>query len=173
MSAIDNTVSNRNFLATSGFTFRIKKAPNVNFFIQRVNVPAISVKNVDVGNEYVVAPYPGEHLRYEPLNIEFMVDENIENYLELHNWLIGLGKPESYAQYANLSANPSYTGLGVYSDISVFILNSLYAPNYEIVFTDAFPISLSELEFKSTETDKKFITAIASFKYTTYTIESL
>ena len=173
MTAVDNTPSNRNFLATSAFSFQIKKAPNVNFFIQKVNVPAISIKPPMVGNEYVVAPYPGEHMNYETLNIEFMVDENLNNYLEIHNWMVGLGKPESYKQYADLVANPPYTGEGVYSDISVFILNSLYAHNFEVVYMDAFPISLSGLQFSSTEMDKVFLTATAQFRYTKYTIESV
>lgn len=173
MSVIDNTPSNRNFLSPVNFAFRIKKAPLVNFFIQKVNLPSITVPNLDVKNEHVTAPYPGEHLTFAPLQLEFMVDEDLINYLEIHNWITALGKPDSYQQYKDIQDIPDYTGDGIYSDISLFVLNSLKAHNYEIVFTDAFPISLSQLVFDSRDADIKFITATATFKYTQYSIVSL
>ena len=173
MSVIDNTPSNRNFLSPVNFAFRIKKAPFVNFFIQQISIPAISVTNIDIRNEHVTAPYPGEHLTFAPLKLEFLVDEDLINYLEIHNWITALGKPDSYQQYKDIQDIPDYTGDGIYSDVSLFVLNSLKAQNYEIVFTDAFPISLSELNFDTRPSDIKFITATAVFKYTQYTITSL
>ena len=52
MSAIlDQTPSNRNFLSPLNFKFTIKKAPHVNFFIQKVNVPQIILKPPIAGNQ--------------------------------------------------------------------------------------------------------------------------
>ena len=39
MSALDSNPANKNFLSPLNFSFRIKKAPYTNFFIQKVNVP--------------------------------------------------------------------------------------------------------------------------------------
>lgn len=170
MTAIDNTPSNKNFLSPLNFRFQIKKAPHVNFFIQRVNIPSIDLISPEPNNPFIKTPIPGEHLNFGELKINFKVDEDLQNYLELHNWIRALGKPESYEEFKAIQDKPSYTGEGIYSDISVIILSSTKMPNYEIVYTDAFPIFLSELEFNTTEEDVNYITASSTFKYTYYNI---
>lgn len=173
MSAVDNTPTNRNFLSPLNFTFRIKKAPNVNFFIQEVNLPEIFVPSVDIKNEHVTVPYPGEHLFYGDLKLKFLVDEDLLNYLEIHNWIIAYGKPQSYQQYKDIASINQFTGEGIVSDISLIITNSVHYANYEVVYTDAYPVRLSGLQFKTNDADIKFITAEATFKYTYYDIVSL
>jgi hypothetical protein len=170
MSAIDNTPENRNFLSPLNFKFTIKKAPHVNFFVQKVNIPQIDLRSPIAPNEFVKAPYPGDHVDFSQLDITFKVDEDLQNYLELHNWIKGLGFPETYDQYKELVTKPSWTGEGIYSDISVMALSSTKMANYEIVFVDAYPVRLSEIVFESTDTDVNYITASASFDYTYYTI---
>ena len=84
MTAVDNTPANKNFLSPLNFRFQIKKAPNVNFFVQKVNIPEIAVRAPDVMNPFVKIPYPGDHLEYGIFNISFKVDEDLQNYLEIH-----------------------------------------------------------------------------------------
>ena len=71
MSAIDNTPSNKNFLSPLNFKFQIKKAPHVNFFIQKVNIPDVKLISPEYPNPFVNAPIPGEHLTYGILEITF------------------------------------------------------------------------------------------------------
>ena len=85
MSAIDGTPTNKNFLSPLNFRFQIKRAPHINFFIQQVNIPGIGVPEVQTPNPMVQIPYPGEHLTYDTLSITFAVDEDLHNYMELHN----------------------------------------------------------------------------------------
>ena len=54
MSAINNTPENKNFLSPLNFRFQIKKAPNVNFFIQKVNIPQIELPQVDTPNPFEI-----------------------------------------------------------------------------------------------------------------------
>ena len=103
MSAIDNTPSNRNFLSPLNFKFTIKKAPHVNFFIQKVNIPQIDLKPPIVPNQFVNVPIPGDHIDYSTLNITFKVDEDLQNYLEIHNWIKELGKPKDFDGYKAIS----------------------------------------------------------------------
>jgi len=173
MSALDKTPDNKNFLSPLNFKFQIKKAPHVNFFIQKVNIPAISLPPPISPNPFVNIPYPGEHITYEPLSIEFKVDEDLQNYLEIHNWIRGLGKPQDYQEYADISKEDPMTGEGIYSDISLIVLSSTKMPNYELIFIDAHPVSLSGLTFNTTSTDVNFITASAQFKYTLYNIQDI
>lgn len=170
MTAIDNTPGNINFLSQLNFKFLIKKAPHVNFFIQKVNIAAITNKSVQTGNPFVNIPQPGEHLTFSPLKITFKVDEDLKNYLEIHQWLIGLGKPQDFDQYYQLEQKPQWTGEGLLSDISVLILTNSNTPNYEVTYVDAFPYALSDLVFTTTDSDINYMTATAEFNYTYYTI---
>ena len=173
MSAIDNTPVNHNFLSPLNFQFRIKKAPHVNFFIQKVNIPGIELPGVLTMNPLVQVPYPGEHLSYGSLDFTFKVDEDLQNYLEIHNWIVSLGKPQNFNQYLNIEEKPITSGDGIYSDISVVALSSTKLPNYEVIYTDAFPIRLSQLAFNTVDTSVNYIEASASFKYTYYTINKI
>jgi hypothetical protein len=151
----------------------IKKAPHVNFFIQKVNIPGISITNLVTPNPFVRIPYAGEHITYEDLTISFKVDEDLQNYLEIHNWLKSIGKPDMYEQYAEIEAKNIYSGDGVYSDISVMVLASTKNPNYEVTYRDAFPISLSAITFNSIDSDVNYLEASTTFKYTSYNISKI
>ena len=169
MTAIDDTPSNLNYLSPLNFKFLIKKAPNVNFFIQEVNIPRLSLKSVVVPNQFVPVPYPGDHLDYDTLQITFKVDEQLQNYLEIHNWIRYLGKLD-YNEYYKLAKNPSYTGDGIYSDINLSILSNIKTINYDVIFIDAYPVELSDVVFNTTDNDITYLEASATFKYTYYNI---
>jgi hypothetical protein len=173
MTAIDQTPSNRNFLSPLNFKFQIKKAPHVNFFIQKVNVPEMLLSPPNFPTPFSNVPIPGEHIKYGELQISFKVDEDLQNYLEIHNWIKALGKPENYDQYKEIQDKKSWTGDGIYSDISVMILSSTHAANYEIVYIDAHPFSLSGLNFNTVDSDVKYIEASASFRYNYYDISKI
>jgi len=173
MSAIDNTPENKNFLSPLNFRFQIKKAPHVNFFVQKVNIPDIAIRSSDTPNPFVKIPYPGDHMEFGALNITFKVDEDLQNYLEIHNWIRALGKPEDFAGYADIASKPSWTGDGIYSDISVLVLASTKMPNYEVAYVDAFPISLTGISFATTDNNVNYIEASATFKYTYFTITKI
>lgn len=173
MSAVDNTPANKNFLSPLGFKFQIKKAPHVNFFIQQVNIPSILLQSPEKGNPFVNIPYPGEHLKFGELKIAFKVDEDLKNYLEIHNWIRALGKPENFDQYKTIQDKPIATGEGIYSDISLMVLSSSKMANYEIVFVDAYPVTISDLNFNTVDDTVNYITATSTFKYTYYTITNI
>ena len=50
-------------------------------------------------------PLPGNKLTYEPLQMRFFVDENLENFQEIHGWLVGLGYPRDHTEFQNLLAS--------------------------------------------------------------------
>lgn len=162
-------VPNKNFLSPLNFKFSLKRAPHVNFFIQKVNLPGLSLPEIDVNNPLIRVPYPGDHLLYDELDISFKVDEDLRNYMELHTWLRALGK-RSFAEYRELMAKPSYSGESIRSDISLMVLTSNKNANYEIQFKDAFPIKVSGIDFSSVDQDVDYIEASATFRYVTYDI---
>lgn len=161
-----------NFLSPLNFKFQLKRAPNLNFFIQRINLPGVALPKVNTSNPLLAIPYAGDHLEYEELQMTFKVDENLQNYFEIHNWLRALGKPE-FSEYATLASNANYTGEGLRSDIVLTVLSSQKNPNYEIVFKDAFPISITSITFETTNENLDYIEASASFAYVQFQINKV
>jgi hypothetical protein len=172
--SIETTIpQNRNFLAQPNFRFFIKKTPNVNYFIQDINLPGISIPQTEHPNPFTRIPYSGDHIDWEPLNVTFMVDEDMANYLEIWNWLVALGFPQNHDQYRALASIKKETGDGMISDASLMLLSSKMNSMFDITFIDAFPVALSGINFSSTTNDYQFLTATATFAYTYYTINSL
>lgn len=158
-----------NMLSPLNFKFTLKRAPNLNFFVQRINIPGVALPKVDTPNPLIKISLSGDHLEYDELDITFKVDENLQNYLEVHNWVRALGKP-SFNEYSVLANQATYTGEGLKSDIVVTVLTSQKNSNYEFIFKDAFPISISSISFQSTDSSVNYIEASARFVYTIFDI---
>ena len=90
----------------------------------------------------------------------------------IHNWLKGLGYPETTEEFKDL--NTDEDGLRdrteSFCDGSLHILNSNYRDTAIVKFNDLFPVSLTALDFTASDTDINFFTAEAVFKYTVYNI---
>lgn len=169
MTTVSDTPTNVNFLSPINFRFNLMRAPTVNFFIQKVNIPGLALPTVDISNPLINIPYSGDHLNYDELEISFRVDEDLLNYLELHNWLKALGRRDP-SDYKALQTNASYMGTSIRSDISLSVLRSTRQSNFEIIFKDAFPISLSSILFDSTSEDVNFVEATCVFRYIYFNI---
>lgn len=172
MSAIDNTPTNKNFLSPLNFKFIMKRAPHVNFFIQKVTVPGITLPATYSPNPIVRVPEPGDQLEYDELMITFRVDEDLQNYLEIQNWMRGSGK-QTFEQYTTLASAPIVSGEGLKSVVSLTILSSAKRPNYEITFEGAFPTRISSITFDTSVEDVAYLEAEATFRYTKYEINKI
>ena len=181
--------TNRNFLTPTGFDFVVNKAPKISFYGQKVNIPAINLPFV-VQNTYLKEnPLPGDVLEYQDLKFEFLVDTNLENYMQIHNWMVALGFPESLDQiYAWQDKDDPYTPqwgepdsfgqpwasmLNLYSDGTLTIFDQLNNPKFKLVFKDLFPISLTTLTFDATLESEQYFTAEVVFKYLIYEIRDI
>jgi hypothetical protein len=102
-----------------------------------------------------------------------MVDEDLQNWFEVHNWLRSLGFPDNFNEYAEIKAQTPTSGKGIRSDISLVLLNAVKLPKWQISFRECFPISLSSLDFGTTSGDVNYITAKASFRYILYDVERI
>ena len=120
-------------------------------------------------------PIPGDKLEFEDFTVRFLVDENLENYMEIQNWMRGLGYPESLNEIYNLQKEKSNTVnsekiMNIYSDGSLIALNSTNNIIFKVTFNDMFPVYLSSLQFDATDTSGEYFTAEVTFKYTLYNV---
>ena len=167
-----NQIQNRNFLAPVGFKFTLAKYPKVSFFSNSARIPELSLGTAVQPSYLKDIDIPGEKLTYGDLTIRFLVDENMKNYMAMHNWLKGIGFPETPQQFKDQTTDKD--GLRdekeVFSDGSLHILNSNFKDVAIVRFNDLFPVGLTSLEFDATENDINYFTAEATMRYTVYNI---
>ena len=167
---LSNQLENRNFLSPIGFKFSISKTPKVNFFCNSARIPEIILGTTIQASYLKDIDIPGDKLQYGDFSLRFLVDEELENYMAIHNWLTGIGFPRTPEEYKNLTTDNDNRRDPdeAFSDASLSILNSNYNTSAIIRFEEMFPTSLTSLEFEAGDTDINYFTAEATFKYTVY-----
>ena len=171
-------IDNRNFLSPTGFKFALKRSPGVAFFCNQANIPSLDL-GIAVQPSYLKdIDRPGDKITFGDLNLRFLVDEDLVNYMEIQNWIRGLGFPESLDQFQELKDENVLGPMGksnddIYSDGTLQILSSNLIPKFQVIFRDLFPSNLSTVTFDATDTDIEYFTADVSFKYTIYNLTDM
>ncbi len=180
------------YASPTQFRFGIHQLPKVEFFTVSANLPGVSVPTTTLATPFTDISIMGEKTEFENLSISFIVDEYLENYISLHNWLTGIGFPKSRSQFSTFrdvtSKTPDSqkgvsTDIGdvkqstpdkaMYSDAFLMVLSNKNNPIVEINFHNIYPTSLSGLDFTQTATDVEYMTASAEFAYQIYEITTL
>ena len=174
------------------FRFLINQLPKVQYFTTEANIPGITLGEGQFNTPLKDIELLGDKVTYEDLTITFIVDENLENYIEMHTWLTGIGFPKDrkqFSEFRSVTSNMSTTTRGeskdigdvkastperaMYSDAVMTILTNKNNPVVECRFADVYPISLSGLAYNQNITDVDYLTAEVTFKYQIYEIKTL
>ena len=133
----------------------------------------------------------GDKLTFETLNITFLVDEELQNYREIWDWLVGIGAPKKHSQWtsilskgdgavrtfatpdADTRTKATYDESNLYSDSTLIVYSSKNQPKVNIHFKNMFPTNLSSLEYSQELTDVEYFKATASFRYLYYEFETV
>jgi len=180
------------YASPTQFRFGIHQLPKVEFFTTAINLPGISLGTATLSTPYKDIPLPGEKLEYGNLVIEFLVDEYLENYISLHNWMTGLGFPQDRVEFktfrdvtSNTPATPTTESQSdikvgaatpdraMFSDAFIMILSNKNNPILEITFEDMFPVSIGDLDYTQAATDVEYLSVSAEFAYKIYTMTAL
>ncbi len=178
------------YASPTQFKFSIVKLPKVEYFCTQTVLPGLSLGSGTQATTFKDIPVPGDKLTYNPLSMTFLVDENLENYQEIHGWLVGLGFPRSHTEFKTLlasgtdrfpsrsesvSTEPGSGGKygaadtgGTYSDATLTILTSKNNAQLEVRFRDVYPTALTDLTYSQQAADVDYLTATVSFNYLIY-----
>jgi len=174
MAASNKVPDNLNYLSNISFRLTMQDAPNITWFCQAVNVPGVSIEGIDITTPHATIPFAGNKVSFEELSVRFIVDEHMKNWIEIYDRIIALGLAEGGENYRLLKAKSNTTQRGgTVSTLVLTVLTSAMNPQMEFHFYEAFPISLSALDFDSANTDLEYFTATAGFRYTNYEIKNL
>jgi hypothetical protein len=166
--------SNINYLSQLGYRLIIHRLPEVEYFLQRVNIPGINVGAANRPTPFASPiPYSGD-ITYNDLTFSFKLDADLKGYLSIWEWMVALGFPEKFDQYRELATTneplSAFEEGMVASNIKLMLLNNKHNPIYEIDFYSCWPTALSDLTLTSTDTNVDYLTAEVTFKYSYYTI---
>ena len=169
------------------FKFSITKLPKVEFFTTQANIPGINLGESIFPTPFKQVPVMGDDLTFDNLEIEFIVDEKLENYRELHQWLVGIGFPKARTQFSSFRKDEAQTfptvesvkgdvtnpgtpsGIqAMFGDATLTVMTSKNNPVMEVRFSDLYPVALGGLAFNQQETDINYLTATATFTYKLY-----
>ena len=191
---LDRQPEKLDYSSPTQFRFGINQLPKVEFFVQSCNSPGTSMGTATMSSPFKDIAVMGDKIEYEDLSVTFLVDEYLENYIELHNWLKGIGFPENrqqFSTYRDVTSNTPNTvnvstqqnDIGVtgkanrdrtmYSDAYLMLLSNKNNPIVEVDFKNVFPTSLGGLDFNQNATDVEYLTCTATFKYQIYEINTL
>lgn len=170
------------YLRPNAFKFQIHNIPNTSFFCNAANIPEMNLPPAIQPNPLVDIGRPGDKIEFGTLMIRFLIQEDMKNYTELYNWLIGLGFPVDHKQYKEYGQTQEYRfpdidpskqqALGQFSDASLFLLDSNNNLQTQFIFRDAFPISLQGLDFEIASGQTDYMVGVAMFRYRDYIINT-
>ena len=151
----------QNSLNLLKYKFKLSRTPEIEYRAQTVSVPGFSIGSADMPTRLGLrVPFAG-NAQYEDFSVTFLVGENLRDYLEIFNWMTSIAHPNDLSEYPRSEAD-------TVSDVSVLVLNSSNRGIFDIKFTDAFPISLTSLDFDSTLSDVQYAQATVTFRYNRY-----
>jgi hypothetical protein len=174
------SIENRNFLSPIGFQFTIDRMKSVDFFCQAANIPSMTLGAAPTSTILNKNQNPGDEIQYEDLVLRFLVDENMKNWYQVANWMREIGTPYSNREFkfkrgSLESVNKREATTNVVTsnnqwrcDCSLLVLSSNYRVVSEFIFRDAWPTSLSTLNFDSSAPDINYFTAEVGLKYNYY-----
>ena len=163
---------NKSFLSDNKFEFAIQRLPNLTFFVQSINLPGITLLSTTVNNPFVATPVPGNQLVFGQLTAGIIVDENLEGWTEIYNWITQLGNPETKDKLGNLTKTPGRNN-SITSDATLIIKTNANNPNKLITFKDLFPVEIGEIQFTSVGGTHEFTTTSVTFGYSYYELTSV
>lgn len=167
-----NLFKNNNLISSHKFKILIDCLPNIEYFTKRVPIAGIQLPTTHEPTPFTTLPIWGDHLEYEEFDITFLVDEDLNNYKEISDWLVKLARPQSYSQRTDSTFKTSKTNDKVLtSDISLITMKNSNTPNKIITYHNCFPNYLSRIEFNIDNDQSAPIYANAKFSYSFYTWE--
>lgn len=176
-----NQPTNLNYLSPVNFDLSINKIPKTRYFCTAVTIPNIIMSEATHSTTLAIqSGLPGDKITFDPLNVKFIVDEDMTNYLEIYNWMMALGPGidtddfvglvEATKTGKNRFSNAKFENM--YSDANLIVNTSSNNANVEFLFEDCFPTSLGQIDFTTDTQGVEYAICDLTLKYTLFKIKT-
>ena len=141
-------------LSLINYKFKLSATPNVEYRVQRADLPGISLGTATINTPFVPMKLSG-NITYDDLQVSFLVGENMRDYMEVYDWITRLGYPDNLSQYR-----------GDKYEASLMILNSALTPIRGFSFSNVLPSQLSGISFDTTLQDVQYAECTLTLQFT-------
>lgn len=160
----------RNHLQPTNFNLVIDRRnyPNLNYYVNSFSHAGVSINATSnvVYRGIQNVPFPGDTLAFENVTFNVIIDEDMNSYIELYDWMNRLTENKFTTPTKDTDQIPTSE-----EDINLLIYTSADTVNKTIRYKNAFPTSLGGVEFNSATSDVELITVPVTFAYTYFTID--
>lgn len=154
-------ITNKNFLAPSGFKLVIdrKNFGNLEYTVQIATHGSVGLNTVEVPYQRTNIKETGDTLNYGDVTFEMIIDEDLDNYNEMHNWL------RRIVQNNGQTASDRAVEAPLEVDISLMVLSSKNNTTNRIIYRNAFPVDLGVITFDASVDSVNYVTVPITFSY--------
>ena len=167
----NNLTSNINLFQPTGFRVIIdrKNYANLEFFVQSVTHPGATNAALETPYKRISGvPMPGGTMTYGELTLEVLLDEDMNSYVEMYNWMLRLVNTEQVAVRDNFAGKTSSTP--TYADIHITALTSHNNANKTFKYIDCVPVAVGDIRFEAQNQSVEYVTFPASFRFSYFDI---
>lgn len=160
----------RKYLQENSGQLMVNLLPQVKYHCISWSLPDVQAHSIPSANPMITRPVHGTKLEFGKLQVTFLVDQNLANYLEIFDWMIGNSPPRDPHQ-AKVWLDQQHSSMfrfnqkGAYSDATLILFTTQENAHMEVSFTDLFPISLGSLQGSTTTATANELTCTAVFDY--------
>lgn len=182
-ASLDRRPTTLDYLRPSFFRLEFTNLPRTTYTCQVANIPELNIGAATQQAPIRDIPLIGDKLEYGDLNVEFILNEDMSNYIEIYNWILNIAGTDlvnmttddfrkALVGYPSTPNKPDLSR-GLYADAQLYIINSSNRPVIKVNYLDVIPIAISVPTFDITNTNQDPMSARASFKYRIFNIEKL
>lgn len=159
----------KDFLSPTGFRFECPFLPSISSFVQKVIVPGIGIGVTKTPNPFVPMNVAGDQQEFYTLSIEFKIDEDLQNWKEIYDWVKAIGFDTDFDQRKSWLSEYGSTK----SEAVVTVLNAHYNSIGKFVYEDISPTFISGFTLQTDVDGINYVSAQADFSYTKWRFEPL
>lgn len=168
MSALERVPQNTNYLQPTKFLLTFDRIGSVTYFCQEVNLPGVNLGSATTTFPMLDIQSPGTKLSFNPLNVQFILDEGLVGWQQLYEWFNSIASPEGFDKRNSLTELQNIfkqNKLKQYSDATLTVMSGLNNPIVRIQFYNVFPTTLSDVQFDTKLSADDIMTGSVSFNY--------
>jgi hypothetical protein len=158
--------ANVNAMQTTNFKLTFARMPNITFWCTSVNIPSITIGEVQVPTRSMPIHVPGSSVQLDQLRLTFMVDEDFANWREIYQWMRSIVPFEDFTEILNNQQD-------YYSEATIHCLSNAKNPNMRFIFKNVFPIAMDGFDLNSTLNEPEPVTISATLVYDSFDIETV
>jgi len=176
-------------LVKNKFSLAFNKTKEFSLNVQRANIPGINVPAVQTDNPFIDRYIYGTKPQYEDLIIEFVVDDILNSWGMIHDWLRSFAPKEmtfdtsleertrfdSYRKDLPDIEDLQFEGNVIpdgtlFDDATLIVNNSGNIQELQLTFKDIFPTGISSIPLDVAAESDDLAICTATFKYWYYTL---